>query len=303
MQQRQIKMDKYKISRIVICVILAFICNMSFSQEKRAFLVGISNYSQVQKDSWSVIHGANDVALLTPTLKKHGFRIATLCNESATALKIRESLTSIAETCHRGDTVFLQFSCHGQPFEDMDGDEVDGWDEALVPYDAEKVYTKGRYVGENHITDDELSVYLDAIRTKVGPSGFVFAVIDACHAGSSSRGDDNDSDEDFYIRGTREGFSASSKPYAPEIDKCGTIKIRKTDKMGHICILEACRSYQNNREIKEDGRYYGCLSFYVNKALQKQDISSDALLIKDVRQWMENDMRLSRQNIVVETSK
>ena len=106
-------MDKYKISRIVICVILAFICNMSFSQEKRAFLVGISNYSQTQKDSWSVIHGANDVALLMPTLKRQGFQVVTLRNESATAQKIRDGLKTIAKTCHQGDTVFLHFSCHG----------------------------------------------------------------------------------------------------------------------------------------------------------------------------------------------
>lgn len=297
MRLKQFNIDKVTMVRILICIILLLISNVTFSQEKRALLVGISEYNQTVKEPWKSIHGANDVEILMPTLKKQGFRVVTLCNESATAQKIRESLASLAETCHQGDTVFLQFSCHGQPFEDLDGDEVDGWDEALVAYDAEKVYTKGKYTGENHITDDQLSVYLDAIRTKVGPSGFVFAVIDACHAGSSSRGDDD------YIRGTREGFSASGKPYAPKVDKCGTMKIQKTDKMGHICILEACRSYENNREIKENGRYYGCLSFYVNKALQKRDISKDALLIKDVRQWMQDDMRLSRQNIVVETSK
>jgi hypothetical protein len=62
-----------------------------------------------------------------------------------------------------------------------------------------KIYQKGKYVGENHITDDELNGCLKDIREKVGPKGFVYVVIDACHAGSSYRGDE---DEDSII--TRE---------------------------------------------------------------------------------------------------
>ena len=59
-----------------------------------------------------------------------------------------------------GDIIYLHFSCHGQPIEDIDGDEDDGWDEALIPFDAKKKYQKGTYTGENHITDDELNSYL-----------------------------------------------------------------------------------------------------------------------------------------------
>jgi hypothetical protein len=31
-----------------------------------------------------------------------------------------------------GDIIYLHFSCHGQPFEDMNGDEADGWDESYL---------------------------------------------------------------------------------------------------------------------------------------------------------------------------
>jgi hypothetical protein len=81
------------------------------------------------------------------------------------------------------------------------------------------------------------------------------------------------------------------------------MKVRKADDMAHIYILEACRSYENNREIKENGKYYGCLSFYVNKALQKHDVSNDALWVNDVSQGMKGDIRLLEQHIVIETSK
>ena len=242
---------------------------IGYSQSKRAFLVGISNYSSnlhlADGKGWNDIHGENDVKLLVPTLKKQGFSIQKLCNREATANNIRKSLTSFSKKCKIGDIVYLHFSCHGQPFEDYDGDESDGWDEALVPFDALKEYQQGKYSGENHITDDELNTYLKTIRNRVGPQGFVYVVIDACHAGSSYRGDEEE--DSVVIRGTDKGFSKSSKQYAPRIDKRGKIKVEKSANMANICILEACRSYQVNSEIRADGKYYGSLSYYVNKTV------------------------------------
>ena len=285
----------------LLMVILPFI---GYSQSKRAFLVGISNYSSNQQladvKGWNDIHGENDVNLLVPTLKKQGFTIEKLCNREATANNIRKSLTSFSKKCKSGDIVYLHFSCHGQPFEDYDGDESDGWDEALVPFDALKDYQQGKYSGENHITDDELNSYLKTIRNNVGAKGFVYVVIDACHAGSSYRGDEDE--DSVVIRGTDKGFSKSNKQYAPRIDKRGKIKVEKSANMANICILEACRSYQVNSEIREGGTYYGSLSYYVNKTLQTMKIDKRALWTERVSQLMNQDTRLVRQNVVIETS-
>ena len=285
----------------LLMVILPF---LGYSQGKRAFLVGISNYSSNQQladvKGWNDIHGENDVNLLVPTLKKQGFTVQKLCNREATANNIRNSLTSFSEKCKSGDIVYLHFSCHGQPFEDYDGDESDGWDEALVPFDALKEYQQGRYSGENHITDDELNTYLKTIRNRVGPKGFVYVVIDACHAGSSYRGDvDEDS---VVIRGTDKGFSKSNKQYAPRIDKRGKIKVEKSANMSNICILEACRSYQVNSEIRAYEKYYGSLSYYVNKTLQSTKLDKNISWTERVTQLMNQDTCLVRQNPVIETS-
>ena len=51
----------------------------------------------------------------------------------------------------KGDIVYLHFSTHGQPVEDQNGDEEDGWDESIVPIDAYKIYKKGIYEGKNHL--------------------------------------------------------------------------------------------------------------------------------------------------------
>ena len=265
--------------------------------------MGISEYSsatQSSNDIWSNIHGANDVELLSQTLKKQNFNIKKLTNRAATAQQIRKEIVHFISSCHSGDIVYLHFSCHGQPFEDYDGDENDGWDEALVPYDALKVYMTGKYTGENHITDDELNNYLKTIRNRVGPKGFVYVVIDACHAGSSYRGDENE--DSVIIRGTDKGFSKSNKQYAPRIDKRGKIKVEKSLNMANICIIEACRSYQVNSEIRADGKYYGSLSYYVNKTLKSIKLDKSISWTEKVAALMNQDTRLVRQNPVIETS-
>ena len=182
--------------------------------------------------------------------------------------------------------------------EDLNGDEPEGWDEALVPIDAKKVYQKGVYEGKNHIIDDELNEYLKEIRTKVGKNGFVYVVVDACHAGSSYRGDE----KERITRGTNRGFTASDKPFVPKIDKRGKIEIEKSNVMSDICILEACRSYQVNSEIQENGIYYGSLSYYVNKVLQNIQLNNDIIWTNKVSRLMNEDIRLIRQNIGIETS-
>lgn len=288
---------------ILVLLVLSVVSPVK-SQTRRAFLVGISEYHQDKSEplnhEWANIHGTNDIELLTATLKEQKFEITTIKNRFAKADRIRKEINAFASHCRNGDIIYLHFSCHGQPVEDMDGDEEDGWDEALVPVDALKEYQEGKYMGENHITDDELNGYLKTIRKQVGPEGFVYVVIDACHAGSSYRGDEEE--DSIIIRGTDRGFSMSNKPYTPRIDKRGKLKVEKSASMANICILEACRSYQVNSEIRESGTFYGSLSYYVNKALQSFKLDKSIFWTERVAQLMNQDIRLVRQNPVLETS-
>lgn len=273
-----------------------------YSQQKYAFLMGISDYGNkenVYSDSiWCNIHGTNDIDLLAPTLSQHGFSITSIKDKNATAKNIRNKITKLISKVKDGDIVYLHFSCHGQPFEDLSGDEEDGWDEALVPVDAQMYYKENVYQGENHILDDELNSYFIQLRRKAGTTGFVFVVIDACHAGSSYRGDDED---EVFERGTRNAFSKTRKLYRPRINTASNFKIEKGNEIADICVLEACRSYQVNREIKENGSFYGPLSFYINEQLKEITLSSDISWIEQVKSNM--DRRLVGQNMVVESSK
>ena len=289
--------------RLFIGLIMSFMVQSMTAQTKRALVIGISEYEKSNDNAWGAIHGANDADLIISVLKNQGFKSTKIIDKAATAKRIRKGLSDLVASCKSGDIVYLHFSCHGQPFEDIDGDEEDGWDESIVPYDAQMVYKKKAYEGQNHITDDELNSFLKKIRKTIGSKGYICVVIDACHAGGSSRGDDDiEEDEDLYERGTKKGFSPNGKEFRPRINAKGAFRIPLESGLANIMILEACRSYQSNYEIKQDGKYYGPLTYYISQVLTKRKLSCSIEWISEVNSLMKADKRLTRQNMVYETT-
>ncbi len=291
--------------RLIAILVLCWACLLPVAGAKRALLIGISAYpkTQYQQLNWHNIHGANDVALLAATLKRQGFAVATLTGAQARAAAVRKALKTLSAKSRPGDLVYVHFSGHGQPVEDRNGDEADGWDEALVPYDAGQRYVAGVYDGRHHIIDDELNGCITALRRRVGKEGCVYVVIDACHSGGESRGDETADDADSVIvRGTNVGFSRSGKPFIPRIDKRPVIAIPPGKNLAPACYLEACRAYQSNCEIRVGGKYYGSLSYYVNQVLSRHRLTASTAWVETVRSLMSADRRLTRQNMVVERS-
>lgn len=287
---------KFYISIIFIILFLAV--DTAVGQGRSALFVGISDYPSTS--GFRKIHGAEDYEIIGKMLEKQGFEIAKLLNGDATASNIRAALDNMAKTSAKGSCVYIHFSCHGQPFEDKPPfDEDDLWDESLVAIDAKKNYQSGIYEGENHIIDDELSVYFDRIRKKIGEDGLLCVVIDACHSGTSSR---DDIDDDDFVRGTDLGFSADGKIFAPRINRKGNFQIEKIPGAGDILMLEACRSYQFNKEVIKNGKHYGALSYYVGQVLDRHNITRSLDWVDDVNDLMKNDLTLTDQNMVYESS-
>lgn len=277
-----------------------FIVNKAVSQTKHALFIGISDYGNVKEMpyKWTNINGTNDVRLLKPLFEKQGFGTTTLLDSKATYSAIIKEINKLTLKCKKGDYVYIHFSCHGQPFEDQNGDEEDGWDESIVPVDAGMIYKKGLYEGENHIIDDDLLVMMNKIRSKVGNTGVIYVVLDACHAGTSFRGDEED-----VVRGTNYGFSVEGKRYRPtRIEKKNHYQMKSTPGYAPIIYLEACRPYQKNVEIVEKGVNYGGLSYYISRILSNHKLDRDYKWIYKVDSLMKNDIRLSNQNMVIEIS-
>ena len=237
--------------------------------------------------------------MLNTTLKKSGVSVSCLYDREATKAGISKALNLLASQCKVGDIVYLHFSTHGQPFEDDNGDEDDGWDESIVPVDAPIEYTKGKYEGENHLIDDELHKFCTRIRKAIGTKGMLYVVIDACHAGKASMGI-----EEEVIRGTKAGFTRSGKYYRPQkLERGNFYQIPSSTSLGNVMFIEACRSYQVNKEIVEKGKHYGALSYYINQVLSNQQLTNDSKWVDKVRVMMSKDHRLTNQNMVIEYSK
>lgn len=260
------------VKHLVIAALL-LACAISGTATNRALLIGIGNYDQ-QKTGWSKIHGDNDVDLLKPQLSKRGFAdIVTLINDQATKANIVDELTALAERCEPGDFVYFHFSGHGQPIRDDNQDEgpMKKFDESIIPYDACRDSRKmdGKYVGQNHLIDDELCPLLDAIKTKLGPEGELFVAVDACFSRGIERGEEIEVDPELYryVRGTNYAFTPPGRI---------TVASPKTFSEGaKLTVVTACRDDERNFEYKApSGKMYGSLTYYIY-VLLKSDADFD----------------------------
>ena len=287
---------KLKFRLLLIIILLP---PVGYARQKWAFLVGISNYdTALTSYQWNNINGIEDVNLLSPILFNQGFSIITLLDKEATYKNIVTQLSDFSDNIKNGDIVYLHFSAHGQPVEDTNGDEEDGWDEAIVPIDAYKIYKKGFYEGDRHLIDDQLNKYVKRLREKIGPKGFLYVTIDACHAGTSSRANDQ------TVRGTRVGFTYNNKVYKPSANKKSHYRVESSVKMANVVFVEACRPDQVNTEIKVEEKRFGPLSYNIAQVLSKSPLSTEpmAFLNNLKKSISENGHWPNNQNLVIETS-
>ena len=274
------------------------------AQNKRALLIGISNYSKYPESKWSDIHGKEDVSLLSPVLEKQGFIVESLTDsDNPTKANIVNAIKRLTQKVKKGDIVYLHFSTHGQPMEDgllnKTKDEEDEWDESIIPLDAGVKYDKFKDYGQRHLVDDELARYVETIRRKIGSKGFLYVVVDACHAGTMSRADED-------VRGINEGFSSSGKEYSPPLFEKRHHMLTNNPSLAPTLYIEACKARECNKEIKLlDGRKFGSLSINVYYALLANKLSPDGKQFEnDIRNSIKVKGRWhSNQTLVIETSK
>ena len=167
---------------------LLFLSTNVLFANKYAVIIAVGDYSA--KTGWSPISSANDVPLIKSTLLNQGFAesdILILQDGQATKQNILGTLKDLNERVSPGDIVVIHYSGHGQQIFDDNSEEIDGLDEALVPYDAWVEYTHN-YKGENHIRDDEIGNLLANFRNNLGSDGQLLMLLDSCHSGSSTRG-------------------------------------------------------------------------------------------------------------------
>ena len=138
---------------------------------KRALCIGVNDYPGTGSDLSGCVNDAKDWAA---TLARRGFKVEKLFDRQATGDAIRKAIRVLVGQAQPGDLSVVQYSGHGSFVPDADGDEPDGTDECLCPYD---IGTKGP------ITDDELFDLFSDRRQGVK----LFMISDSCHSGTVAR--------------------------------------------------------------------------------------------------------------------
>jgi hypothetical protein len=250
-----------KLIILILSAISLFVTPLQLSaQTKRALVIGLG---EQEDKNWGKINGDKDISYVEAMLLGVGYKeITTLVNKQATKVRIVNEFQKLASRCRVGDIVYIHFSGHGQQVTDVDGDEEDGLDEAWIPYDAYLKYGENDR-GEKHLIDDEINVLLTDIRKKIGEEGAMLVVVDACHSGDSSRGEDIGE----TVRGVSDRFviPVSKRGYASKgIEQWLTIS--------------ACKDYQQNQELKTP--QVGKLTYALYSISQKREVTKRAIMWK-----------------------
>ena len=135
----------------------------------RALCVGIDNYPT------SPLAGCvRDARTWEAVLRDLRFEVTTLIDTDATRQRVLDALGSLVRSAQPGELIVFQYAGHGTQSEDLNVDESDRYDEALVPVD----YQSGALL----LDDDLAEVYRQL------PAGAVLTLfMDCCHSGTNSR--------------------------------------------------------------------------------------------------------------------
>ena len=276
-----------------IRIITYFLLLLSLSvtaQTKRAIVIGLG---EQQDKAWNKINGDKDVPLVQAMLKNAGFKsVTTLVNRQATKFGIVRAFKRMTASCKHDDMVYIHYSGHGQQMTDVHNDERDGLDECWIPYDACRK-ASATYHGEKHLTDDELNVYLNAIRNKIGAKGKLLVVIDACHSGDGTRGEDDEivrGVEDTLVvdsqnaRGLYETFEAIKSFFVGDNGKENVINTKAKPLAERWITISACRSDQVNVEMKNP--VVGKLTYALWKELKNSDKVNNDEFMRRIRKFV-----------------
>lgn len=234
---------------------------------KRALCIGVNNYPGTHMDLAGCVNDANDWAA---ELTARGFSVTRLLDAQASKAAMIEAMRSVIGGAASGDSVVLTFSGHGTYVPDLNGDEIDGLDEALCPYD---IQTSG-----SALTDDELHSLFASRKSGVK----LLLISDSCHSGTVTRAAAPDPEEGdvprprFLPMGNWMAAAdlpkgASGKPLSAVTVSSGASPFAAlmSRRDGDV-LMAGCKEGPNNfsYDARIRGRPVGAFSYYALKALK-----------------------------------
>jgi len=227
-----------------------------------ALFVGINKYPAPNRLAGCV----PDIKSLTPWLTQNRGLIPkythTLLDGNATRGSIIGGLQWLA--FQNADTSLFVYSGHGAQVPDLDGDEDDKFDEAIVPVDFQHA---------GLITDDVLQrEYL-----KFPSDSKLVIHFDSCHSGNSDRSFSLAITEAFYK------FSGKRKPRFIKPDQITEQALKATqdgpsarwrklpaETRREVVLLAGCRDFETSADayISRAVGYRGAFTYYVEQAIR-----------------------------------
>jgi len=232
---------------------------------KKALCIGINNYPGTHMDLQGCVNDASDWAA---TLAGRGFAATTLLNDQATKAAMMTAMGNLISKAVKNDSLVITFSGHGTYQPDTDGDEADGLDEALCPYDLQ---TNGAA-----LTDDEIKTLFANRKGGVR----IVLIADSCHSGTVTRAAAAEPDSDTRPRFMPMGNWLPDK-LLPK-NRVGKLSATVVAPLGGSPLLAAysrqlgdlllsgCKEGTNNfsYDARINGRYNGAFTYYALKALK-----------------------------------
>lgn len=232
---------------------------------KKALCIGINNYPGTHMDLQGCVNDANDWA---DCLGARGFGVSKLLDDQATKAAMVAALSSLISKASKNDSLVITFSGHGSYQPDTDGDEADGLDEALCPYDLQ---TNGEA-----LTDDEIKTLFAARK----PGVRLVLIADSCHSGTVTRAAKAEPGADTRPRFMPMGNwlpakdlpkNRAGKLAATVLAPAGASPLlgAYSRLLGDL-LLSGCKEGPNNfsYDARINGRYNGAFTYYALKALK-----------------------------------
>lgn len=253
----------------IVCLSVLF---LSFfpaqaQNQKRALIIAVGKHEP--RFGWPRLATSADLKMMRQTFERIGFppgSILTISDEQATKANIIKKVEELIRLTHKNDKVIIHFSGHGQQVQDLNGDEIDRYDEALVAYDTpQRVSDINGYKGEKHILDDEIGIWVDQLRQKTGKGGHVVLILDACHSGTGAKGNS-------AVRGSAPAMIFEKTFVHKNVKEPSLIDPRKGKggDLGKFVLFAAADSSQTNHEtVTPDGKPIGTLSYMFSEAMSK----------------------------------
>lgn len=216
---------------------------------KIALCVGINDYPGFQNDLQGCVNDAHDWA---GALQSRGFDVDLLLDSGATKTAILSRLKSAIAAAKATETVVFTYSGHGTWVPDQNGDESDGRDEAIVPYDF----------AHGLIVDDELADLFAANHT----GARIVMISDSCHSGTVARFAVGLEEPAPKIR-----FMSPSMflhdlelPAARRVERAP----RKTSPKGRALLMSGCLDTEYSYDATFGGRPNGAFTYFALQALR-----------------------------------